>query len=256
MTELIVVIAIITVLASLLLPALNSAKSRTQTIACLNNLKQLQGAWQMYVDSNDDALPPNNPGDYGGSTKSSSSLSWCPGNAQFDTNTVNIQRGVLYPYVGSTEVYHCPADRSPVLTADGQPTSFQKTRSYGMSSSLNCDTSSESPTFKKYAELVDPPPLMVMVFVDVNEQSITDAHFDPVPPASVKYEPTWNNLPSDRHAQGANLSFADLHVEHWKWAAPKKYVTRGLPPYQSSKQTAVSVADTRDLFRMQSVVAQ
>jgi prepilin-type processing-associated H-X9-DG protein len=30
-------------------------------------------------------------------------------------------------------------------------------------------------------------------------------------------------MPSDRHFQGANLSFADGHVEHWKWRTPKTF---------------------------------
>jgi prepilin-type processing-associated H-X9-DG protein len=28
-------------------------------------------------------------------------------------------------------------------------------------------------------------------------------------------------MPTDRHNQAANLSFADGHVEHWKWLVPK-----------------------------------
>jgi prepilin-type N-terminal cleavage/methylation domain-containing protein len=89
--ELLVVIAIIAILASLLLPALGRAKGTAQSIACLNNLKQLQLAWTMYHPDNNDALPPNKIGARGDQTGYQETPdSWVGGNAFVDPTSSNI----------------------------------------------------------------------------------------------------------------------------------------------------------------------
>jgi prepilin-type processing-associated H-X9-DG protein len=54
-------------------------------------------------------------------------------------------------------------------------------------------------------------------------------------------------MPSDRHGLGANLSFADGHVEHWKWVYPKTSDELGLP---------VPVAEMPDFKRIQNAMKQ
>lgn len=64
--ELLVVIAIIAILASMLLPALHSAKERAHVTFCLGNLRQFGVAAQLYAEENAEYLPMAYMGDYGG----------------------------------------------------------------------------------------------------------------------------------------------------------------------------------------------
>src|SRR5437773_2381387 len=54
--ELLVVIAIIAILAAMLLPALSKSKQKAQGIYCMNNLKQVMLAWNMYLHDNNDRI--------------------------------------------------------------------------------------------------------------------------------------------------------------------------------------------------------
>ena len=57
LVELLIVIAVITILAGLLLPALNKAREKGRSVTCLNNHKQNGMTFQIYADANDAWIP-------------------------------------------------------------------------------------------------------------------------------------------------------------------------------------------------------
>ncbi len=209
LTELLVVIAIIAILAALLLPVLAKSKAEGVQTTCLNNLKQLQTGWQLYMDDSSDTMPPNlwdgNPGQAAGSAPGS----WVVGNALEDTAT-NIQRGVQWRFNAALPIYHCPADTS--LAGDGKTPRF---RSYSLLNYLGADPNSVGPDasrdIQKGSQLKHAS--MILAFVCEEAYSINDGIFLVEPAPSTQ----WRDMPASRHSQGDTLSFTDGHVEYWKW---------------------------------------
>jgi prepilin-type processing-associated H-X9-DG protein len=109
-----------------------------------------------------------------------------------------------------------------------------------MSISINCP---DIPTsYQKYTEIAQPPPSNLFVLIDTQEQDIWDGTFG-IFSSDSYWSEYWLDLPADRHNQGANVSFADGHVEHWRWKAPKIFQGVFWPAY--------SDADLADLQRLQ-----
>jgi prepilin-type processing-associated H-X9-DG protein len=165
--------------------------------------------------------------------------SWVLGNAQQDTNTTNIQLGVLYSHLRNPAIYRCPADQS---TVSGHP-GLLRTRSYSMNWWLNGDHGDANPSNTpqdkvKVSQLA--LPAQIFVLADENESSINDGSLvvllDTVQPN------VWQDLPSDRHNQSCNLFFADGHTESHKWKSPKIFNTR--------PQATANSEDHDDLYWM------
>lgn len=238
--ELLVVIAIIAILAAILLPVLEKAKQRALTSQCLNNMKQLQVCYLMYVQDNNDWLPPNVSTSQ--QSTSTNSGSWIGGDAQTDVTIKNIQVGVLYQYNQSVVMYACPANTKKITVTglgnigpDGHPLNpgslvpqtrtcsidfllngMSGTPPYTPGTPLNDNGFSVKPV-TKYAGLATCGVSVAnkIVFVDESENSVGDGCFG----INVQQSglDSWWNLPGSRHTKGSTFAFADGHVEYWKW---------------------------------------
>ncbi len=100
--ELLVVIAIIAILTAILLPVLSAAKDRAKRTMCLNNLKQIDVAFNLYAGENQDTLPAMPDTTFGGVATNIWALFYKP---------------FVMKYVGLTgapspqdKVFDCPAD--------------------------------------------------------------------------------------------------------------------------------------------------
>ncbi|HLH52722.1 MAG TPA: type II secretion system protein [Verrucomicrobiae bacterium] len=60
--ELLVTVAIISVLAGLMLPVLNRTREQGRRIACINSFRQFGQAWLLYAADHNEHVPPNNGG--------------------------------------------------------------------------------------------------------------------------------------------------------------------------------------------------
>jgi prepilin-type N-terminal cleavage/methylation domain-containing protein/prepilin-type processing-associated H-X9-DG protein len=210
--ELLVVIAVIGILAALLLPALSRAKERARRIQCLNDLRQLQLGWLMYIHEHGDSLPPNTWDGTQGHQAASLPGCWVVGNAAIDQSPTNIQAGVQWIYNPSLAVYHCPSDNSRV---DDEET--PRFRSYSLLNylggpSTNLSTEATFAARQRYRLTQIAKPTSVMAFLCEDADSINDGMFVVFPPSE-----GWCDIPGFRHADSCPISFVDGHAEDWKW---------------------------------------
>jgi len=232
--ELLVVIAIIAILAGMLLPALAKAKAKAQGIMCLSNTKQLQLAWHMYAQDNNDFLVPNQDDALGGWIQG-----WLDYNgAQDNTNILYLisedtrYNARLAKYTKAQGIYRCPADlsKSRGRTGPDRVRSIAMNQAVGtkiaggavdgpwLTGSHGGNTANNGPyrTFGKSSAIIDPSPSMLWIFVDEHPDSINDGGFGVAMPASPAAT-VWVDVPANYHNGACGFSFADGHAEIHKW---------------------------------------
>jgi prepilin-type N-terminal cleavage/methylation domain-containing protein len=111
LVELLVVIGIIGVLASILLPAISRAKRHTKVAVCLNNLRQVGIAIQMFVDDHNQKFPRGL-----GGHEIAREFACMTDLERF----MEMTNRPLFQYMSpNSEVWHCPEDKGLDFRPDG-----------------------------------------------------------------------------------------------------------------------------------------
>lgn len=212
LTELLLVVAIIALLAALLVPALAAAQARGRRTVCLDNLKQAGLAFQMYTADNDGKLAQNYP------LAEIGTNSWVLGDMKVSTDSTNktfIRQGKFFPYASEVTFYRCPGDSSRTGEAP-------RVRSYSMNGWIGSRymesylRTNGFRTFVRDSELAAAGPARIWVITDEQEASIDDAWFLVTTDDSRPFA----SFPATRHSHSYGLNFADGHAEFFKLQDP------------------------------------
>ena len=236
LTELLVVIAVIGILAALLLPVLAKAKGQARRIQCTNNQRQLFLTWMMYAGDHNDAMTPNGHGEPD-SLEQQHLKFWVAGDTHFFlpafTNVqmlIDPQFALFGAYLKSTATYRCPEYRS--LPSSSTPLDSPrrpevKIRSYSLNSYMGWALGAEELTgnyrvFLKTSDITQLSPSDLFLFQDVHPDNICFPAFIVRMPGG---EESFFHFPSSQHGGRGVLTFADGHIQTHRWTDP-----RTMPP--------------------------
>ncbi len=224
--ELLVVIAIIAILASMLLPALGRAKQKSQSVACINHLKQLATASAVYATDYRDWWPLNNEGDSGVNLANPPAnyvpQVWVEGregsnliSEQESEGMVSERVSLIAPYLKSKLIFRCPGDKKP-WKINGQL--ITRPRSYGMNAYVAWDSSPwhDVPNEQTYVVFrktsLGRSSSAIFMFGEIYPDSLCRPMFGVNMDANTIY-----HYPGNYHGQLSNFAFVDGHAEGHRW---------------------------------------
>ncbi len=267
--ELLVVIAIIALLMAILIPSLNRAREQGKRAVCLNNLRELTLAWIMYADENSDRIvngeafnsgdgeaPVRQTGIHAGErwwTGDDVHDNWIIGeHLDEDIQIKAIKAGALFSYCNNYKSYHCPTGVRGEIRTYSIVDSMNGLARTGTIDSNNKGVKAGRTMLwvKRKTEITVPGPAYRIVFVD--EGRITPDSY------AVHYNNTntiWWDPPHCRHGDGTNVSYADGHVEYWKWKGRVSIEAghKANPP-QNLQVEAGDEDGLEDLYKMRKAV--
>ena len=113
LVELLVVMAIIAVLASLMLPALSKSKQRARVTKCLSNLHQIGIAFELYVEDAEGHFPGALTVDAKGNQEKLVCYAIGGKDPRLSASkcSPSAESRPFYSYLKKSEVFHCPDDK-------------------------------------------------------------------------------------------------------------------------------------------------
>lgn len=124
--ELLAVIAVIGILASLLLPALSQTKTTAKRIQCLSNLRQMLIAAGVYADNNGDFYPIAQYFD----ENTHSSCCWDLNVTDNSAGNAIVTPGILWEGQGNIQIQQCPSFNGSADWIDNPYTGYNYNTSY------------------------------------------------------------------------------------------------------------------------------